>query len=147
MIAIILSLLAALSWGLAPLFDKKSLQIEKNIMNQIVIRSIFIGLIGLIGFIVISSLTDKIAYNDDTKKSSIYIFISVLFIVLGSYFYLTAIKYSNNVTLVILLTHILPIIIVALLSVYLFREKLNKEMVVGLLITFIGISIFTYYSQ
>ena len=89
-------------------------------MNQIVIRSIFIGLIGLIGFISISSLTNKIAYNDDTKKSSIYIFISVLFIVLGSYFYLTAIKYSNNMTLVILFTHILPIIIVALLSVYLF---------------------------
>ena len=34
MIAIILSLLAALSWGLAPIFDKKSLQIEKNIMNM-----------------------------------------------------------------------------------------------------------------
>ena len=147
MIAIILSLLAALSWGLAPLFDKKSLQIEKNIMNQIVIRSIFIGLIGLIGFIGISSLTNKITYNDNTKKSSIYIFISVLFIVLGSYFYLTAIKYSNNMTLVILLTHILPIIIVALLSIFFFNDKINKEMVVGLLITFIGISIFTYYSQ
>ena len=147
MISIILSLLAALSWGLAPLFDKKSLQLEKNIMNQIIIRSIFIGLIGLIGFILISSLTNKITYNDDTKKSCIYIFISVLFIVLGSYFYLTAIKYSNNMTLVILLTHILPIIIVALLSIFFFNDKINKEMVIGLLITFIGISIFTYYSQ
>ena len=84
------------------------------------------------------------------KKLSKILTISIIgavFVVLGYYFFYLAMANSSNTTLVVLIVYVLPILVVSVLSRLILKEKLTCGMIVGLLISIIGIAIFTYYNK
>jgi drug/metabolite transporter (DMT)-like permease len=72
---------------------------------------------------------------------------AIFAVVLGYYFYFRAISKTNNITLVVLIVYILPILIVSILGRLILKEKLNLGMILGLFVSIIGIAIFTIYSK
>jgi uncharacterized membrane protein len=140
------SILAALGWGIAPIFDKKAISIlEKDYQTLFIIKMIFTGIITLIYYL----MTKKIDFNDKKiRKSLIYIFAAAIFAsLMGHFFYYKALSMSKYTTSVVLLTYILPLIFVALLSRIFLKEKINLGMVVGMIICLTGIGVFIKYSE
>lgn len=140
------SVLAALGWGISPIFDKKALNIlDKDYQTLFIIKMIFIGIITFFYYLI----NKKIDFNDEKiRKSLIYIFVAALFAsLLGHFFYYKALSMSKYTTSVVLLTYILPLIFVALLSRIFLKEKINLGMVVGMIICLTGIGVFIKYSE
>ena len=66
---------------------------------------------------------------------------------IAHYFYFKALSKSKHVTLVVLITYVIPLIFITLLSNYFLKEKINTGMLIGLLLCIVGVSIFIYYSN
>ena len=67
--------------------------------------------------------------------------------ILGYYFYFRAMAKSKSTLLVVLIVYIIPLLVSALVSYFYLQEKLNLGMLLGLLISIIGVFIFAYHSQ
>ena len=91
-------------------------------------------------------------YGEVVKEKRIKLLLLLFFsaissFILGYYFYFKALSNCRSTTLVVLLTYVLPLLIVSILSSIFFKEKFNCGMMVGLLLSIIGICLFTYYSK
>ena len=81
---------------------------------------------------------------ENIKKVSKPVFFASLALFVGHFAFIKALNYSNNTTMVVLITYVLPITIITLLSYYLLKETINAGMLLGLAISILGIIIFVY---
>lgn len=143
------SLVSAFGWGLCPIFHKLNMDIlQNNYIVAFALHCIFIGLISILvsGFYL--SKFKNITQHPKLNKILILGFLgAVASTILGYYFYFKAMAQSKSTLLVVLIVYIIPLIITSLVSYYFLGEKLNVGMLVGLLISMIGVVIFAYYSQ
>ena len=143
---IISSLISALAWGIAPIFDKQALlKLDNNYLNIFFFKNLIGIFIGLLIFLIMKNKIQIKKLN--IKIPLIYLFFSVLMGVLGGLFFFKALSKSKYTMLVILITYVLPILIVALLSRIILQEKLNTGMILGALLSIFGIMVFVYYSN
>ena len=138
---ILYSLLAALGWGISPYFDKKSILASNDLKSVFLMKfawlSFFILLAGL-------SYYKNGIKIENIKKASKPVFFASLALFVGHFAFIKALNYSNNTTMVVLITYVLPITIITLLSYYLLNETINAGMLLGLAISILGIIIFVY---
>ena len=143
------SLVSALGWGLCPIFHKMNMDIlQNNYMVAFALHCIFIGLISLVvcGFYL--SKFKNITKHPNLNKILLLGFLgAVASTILGYYFYFKAMAQSKSTLLVVLIVYIIPLMVASLVSYYYLGEKLNLGMIVGLIISMVGVSIFSYYSK
>lgn len=143
------SLVSALGWGLCPIFHKMNMDIlQNNYMVAFALHCIFIGLISLVvcGFYL--SKFKNITKHPNLNKILLLGFLgAVASTILGYYFYFKAMAESKSTLLVVLIVYIIPLIVASLVSYFYLGEKLNLGMIVGLIISMVGVSIFSYYSK
>lgn len=147
MIAIIYSFLAAIGWGLFPIFDNKALKLLNNNVFALFLTKITI--IAILGIIMYIFMKNKI--NSKINNIKLIVFYLTLSVITGTFmghlFYIYALTKTNNVSMVITISHILPIILVSILSYLLFKEKFNVTKIIGLIICLLGLTLFIYSNE
>ena len=136
------ALISALGWGLKPIVDKKALGYF-DFMEYFFIKTLILGFFALL-FVVLNYKLIKGRLSKTSMKWVIYAII-VQFLAVTSYFY--ALSVSKDTTIVVLLTYILPLIIVALLSRYYLKQKMNNGMIGSIAIIILGLMGFGYYKE
>lgn len=143
------SLVSALGWGLSPIFHKMNMDIlDNNYIVGFAMHCIFIGLISIVvcGFYL--SKFKNITKHPNLNKILLLGFLgAVASTILGYYFYFKAMAQSKSTLLVVLIVYIIPLIVASLVSYFYLGEKLNLGMIVGLIISMVGVSVFAYYSK
>lgn len=136
------ALISALGWGLKPIVDKKALGYF-DFMEYFFIKTLILGFFALL-FVVLNYKLIKGRLSKTSMKWVIYAII-VQFLAVTSYFY--ALSVSKDTTIVVLLTYILPLIIVALLSRFYLKQKMNNGMIGSIAIIILGLMGFGYYKE
>ena len=136
------AVISALGWGLKPIIDKKAL-VYFDFMEYFFVKMLILGFFGFL-FMVLNYklISDKIS-----KKSVKWVIYAIIvqFLAVTAYFY--ALSVSRDTTIVVLLTYILPIIIVALLSHFYLKQKMNNGMIGSIAIIVLGLLGFGYYKD
>ena len=139
------SLLSSLGWGIAPLFDRYSSQYI-NGLTLASTRGITMGICAIIIFIGLK-LKQKNNLYDGYKKAGnkllLFLFLSpVIGFCLGHLGFYTAIsKAPSSISQIVLLSHCVPLIIVTILSTCFYKDKINWQMMVGLILSITGMYI------
>jgi len=142
------SVTAAIGWGVSPICNKICMDLNNN--DYMIVFFLHILLCGIITLLIALFYQEKFKKLIANKKLSKILTISIIgaiFVVLGYYFFYRAMANSANTTLVVLIVYVLPILVVSVLSRLILKEKLTCGMIIGLLISIIGIAIFTYYNK
>ena len=142
------SVTAVIGWGISPICDKISMDLNNN--DYMIVFFLHILLCSIITLFIALFYQENFKRLLANKKLSKILTISIIgavFVVLGYYFFYLAMANSSNTTLVVLIVYVLPILVVSVLSRLILKEKLTCGMIVGLLISIIGIAIFTYYNK
>ena len=147
--SLMLSFAAAFGWGFSPIFARIPLKYIDSI-SFVVVRAIFTGLLCLI-FALLYKKKDLIKFLDDNKTTShkplIFLIIASLSVFFGNICYFSALKSNvKSMILVSLIAYLLPVIVISLASTLFYGDKINKEMIFGMIITIIGVSIVVYFN-
>lgn len=139
---IVPAIISALGWGLKPILDKQALTYF-DFMEYFFVKMLILGFFGML-FVV---LNYKLLQGRISKKSMKWVIYAIIvqFLAVTSYFY--ALSVSSDTTIVVLLTYILPIVIVALLSHFYLKQKMNKGMIGSMAIIILGLLGFGYYKD
>ena len=139
---VIPAVISALGWGLKPIIDKKALGYF-DFMEYFFVKMVILGFFGFL-FMV---LNYKLLSGKISKKSVKWVIYAIIvqFLAVTAYFY--ALSVSRDTTIVVLLTYILPIIIVALLSHFYLKQKMNNGMIGSIAIIVLGLLGFGYYKD
>jgi drug/metabolite transporter (DMT)-like permease len=142
------SIIAGIGVGLFPIIDRWSSNYIDE-LPMLVVRAIFIGLIAL--FLLITVVNKK-----DVKKSLrkggmcllLALFISPLIgMYVGNFgFYKALYQNRESFAQITLIVFTLPIIMSALASPIIYKDKINIQMVIGIILSLIGISITILYN-
>lgn len=143
------SLVSAVGWGLSPIFHKLNMDIlQNNYMVSFAMHCIFIGLISLFVCCFYLSKFKSITKHPKLNKILLLGFLGALAsTILGYYFYFKAMAQSKSTLLVVLIVYIIPLIVTSLVSYFYLGEKLNLGMIIGLILSIIGVAVFSYYSK
>ena len=143
------SLVSALGWGLSPIFHKLNMEETNN--NFIFIFLLHCAIIGILGVLVSLCYYTKLKNVSKYKnlgKILVYALLgAIASTILGYYYYFRAMAQTNNTLLVVLIVYIVPLIITSVISYFFLGEKINLGMLVGLIISMIGIIVFAYHSK
>ena len=142
------SLLATFGWGVNPLFDRYAMKFLDK-YSYIVIRLITTGVIGLIGLIIVLRKNTKLKYEFNNLKKNIFGFnpiycgiLTAIIWCISLLCYYTAMTNINipivNITLI---SYTVPIIFLTILAYIFYNEKINLNMTIGMVLTFIGLYI------
>jgi drug/metabolite transporter (DMT)-like permease len=139
------SIISGLGWGVVPLIDRYSLKYV-DALTLVSVRSIILGLCGLILFTILK-LTKKnqlqSGYNLGKSKFVITMILAPVIAFslghMGNYIALG--RSPSSISQITLISRALIIIIVTLLAVCIYRDKINLKMIIGIIITLIGLSI------
>jgi uncharacterized membrane protein len=136
------AVISALGWGLKPIIDKKALGYF-DFMEYFFVKMLILGFFGFL-FVV---LNYKLISGKISKKSVKWVIYAIIvqFLAITAYFY--ALSVSRDTTIVVLLTYILPIVIVALLSHFYLKQKMNNGMIGSIAIIVLGLLGFGYYKD
>ncbi len=145
--SLMLSFAAAFGWGFSPIFARIALKHYDNI-TFIVLRAIFVGILCL-GYILFSknSIRKQITKTGIKSKPFLYMTLASLVVFLGSICYYTAIyKKSQDTIIISLISYIIPLLVITLASYLFFGDKINIKMILGMILTIIGVSMVVYYN-
>ena len=144
---IYLSLISALGWGISPVLDKivlKNLDYITFTPFKLLTRAFF-GLI--LAMIFRKRIKTNIVNNKINYKVLFFILVSATISFLAGLTYFKAISLnSSNLLNISIISYILPIIVIGILNSVVFGKKITKEMITGILITFVGIYITIKYT-
>lgn len=144
---IYLSLISALGWGISPVLDKivlKNLDYITFTPFKLLTRAFF-GLI--LAMIFRKRIKKNIVNNKINYKVLFFILVSGTISFLAGLTYFKAISLnSSNLLNISIISYILPIIVIGILNSVVFGKKITKEMITGIIITFVGIYITIKYT-
>ena len=138
------ALLAALGWGISPFFDKKSIIACNDLQAVFLMKFAWLSFFILLGGLFYNKSKINIL---NLKRASMPVFFASLALFVGHYSFIKALDYSNNTTMVVLISYVLPLVIIAILSYIFLNETINMGMLFGMIITILGIVIFVYYKN
>lgn len=146
---LLLSLAAAFGWGLSPIFARVVLQYYDNV-TFVIARALIIGILCLIYILFNTKNIQKNIYNTKGHiklKPLLYVVLGSMVTFIGSICYFTAMyKSSRNTILISLISYILPLLLISIASYIFFEDKINSKMILGMIITIIGLSMVVYYN-
>ena len=144
------SLIASLCWGTFPLLDRYA-SYYLNGVTMASVRGLFIGIISIIilGISLVSKKNDfKIGYKKGGNKLVAVLALSTIIAFgIGHMCFYTALSDANSSLIqIFLITHCLPLIILSVLSVFVYNDKLCWQMVLGIVMAITGISLTVMYN-
>ena len=128
---LIISILWALSFNLCKKITKNN-----NILCLVLIKLIIMGIIGYLIYLSNKKIKKEI-FNLD-KRTFIILFLIGLFEVIASYLYFISLE-NNDATWSVPMIEAGVILVSALISLYLFKEKLTFKRILGIFTILIGI--------
>ena len=128
---IVISILWAISFNLCKKITKNN-----NILCLVLIKLIIMGIIGYLIYLSNQKLKNEI-FNLD-KRTFIILFLIGLFEVIASYLYFISLE-NNDATWSVPMIEAGVILVSALISLYLFKEKLTFKRILGIFTILIGI--------
>lgn len=139
------TIISGLGWGVAPLIDRYSLKYV-DALTLVSVRSIILGLCGLILFTILK-LTKKnqlqSGYNLGKSKFVMTMILAPVIAFslghMGNYIALG--RSPESIGQIFLLSRGIIVIVISLLAVCVYRDKINLKMIIGIIITLIGLSI------
>ena len=142
-----MSLIAALGWGISPVIDKYILQ-DLDYLSFLPFKLLTRA---LYGFIVLYIFNKRIRKN--IKNNKINNKMLALVFASGTISFLAAVTYfkaladnKGNILIISMISYVLPVVVIAVLSTYFFKKTINKQMILGIVITFIGVYITMKYT-
>lgn len=145
MIYVVSSLISALGWGIIPLIDRYSSR-YLNGLTLASTRGITFGMCALIVFSVLLFKKKNNIKEGYSKKGNLLIFLVVIspmigFLIghLGYYYALHSAR--SSIVQIVLISHCLPLIIVSLLAPIIYKDKINWQVGLGIVLTLIGIAL------
>ena len=143
------SIISSIGWGVSPICNKICMKLTKNdYMMVFFLHLLLCGFITLIIALWYPNNFRQLIRNNKLNQILLLSVVGAIFaVILGYYFYFRAISKTKNTTLVVLIVYILPILVVSVLGRLILKEKLNLGMIIGLLVSILGITIFTIYSN
>ena len=139
---LIFSIFALIVSSLHMIFYK--LLTKSNIPNDICISLVFI-ISGILSLIYLFFNRDRLKINE-CKLNINKLCAGAIIILLFNFFLLKSIDFSPKTSYPLLIIN-LNIILTAILSYFIFKEKISYKVFLGILLTVIGLSIVIYYSQ
>lgn len=130
---LVLCIVAALIWGIAPIFEKLSLE-RVSSFTALTIRSVATSLT-LLTILFLTGKESELARVDSRTAS--YILLGGFFGILGLYIYFVALK-RGEASVVVPIVNSFPLF-TALYSFLLLRERLTMGRVVGIILVITGI--------
>ena len=149
------SLIASIGWGVSPFFDEIVVK-NSDAETALTYKGIFYGIIGIIIFALNAKHFLKIKdqfYKVEilgNKKLPLLLFslVAVIFsYIVGNLAYYIALNKNNGPTMLVpLIAYVFPLIVMTLISLFVKKDELNVNMLIGILVTIVGIS-YTLYSK
>lgn len=145
-----MSLIAAVSWGIFPLLDRY-LSLYLNGVTMAFARGLVIGVVSIIMFTVFF-LYKKTNLSEGYQKGgkmliAILILSPLIAFGIGHLcFYSALAKARTSLIQIFLITHCLPIVIVTIFATIIYKDKLCWQMVLGILLSLLGISLTVIYN-
>lgn len=142
------SLVSALGWGISPIFNKLNMkETSNNYVFVFFLHCVIIGILGILVSVCFLPKLKNIGKYKNIKRVLLYSLLgAIASTVLGYYYYFRAMAQTKNTLLVVLIVYIIPLIVTSIISHFFMGEKINLGMLVGLLISIIGICIFAYHT-
>lgn len=139
------TIISGLGWGIAPIIDRYSLKYI-DALTLVSVRSIILGLCGLILFTILK-LTKKnqlqSGYNLGKSKFVMTMILAPVIAFslghMGNYIALG--RSPESIGQIFLLSRGIIVIVISILAVCVYRDKINLKMIIGIIITLIGLSI------
>ena len=147
---VIYSTIAAFGWAFASLIDRKAIE-NVNSYTMATLRTIVMGLSALLVLFIIKYKKIFNIKNTVTKSGyNVYKLIIVsglLSFFVGHIMYYKALNDSpSSLILITLISFALPVVIVSILSVCIYGDRLNYKMILGILLSILGISMTIIYN-
>ena len=150
MMYLVASLFSAIGWGIIPLIDRYSSRYV-NGLTLASTRGLTFGLCAVIVFLVLLYRKQNNLEEGYSKRGKLLIFLIIIspmigFLVghLGYYYALNSAR--SSIVQIVLISHCLPLIIVCLLSPIIYKDKINWQVILGIILTLIGVSLTVIYN-
>ena len=144
------ALIAAVGWSIPPLIDRFNLRYVNSI-SILAFRALIIGIIGIVTLFIITKKR-QINIKEAVEKKGKLIIILLLVSAFSGYllghfgFYTSLGKAKGSVVQVVLISHCLPVILVAILAPIIYKDKINFKMVLGIIVTLIGVCMVIFFN-
>ena len=142
--SITLSIISAIAWGMTAILDKIVVS-KYSVIYYILYRIFIYGALSLLFYIFVKQFYPALLVDFQKQTEFIntelfnYSVLSAIILMVATFTYLFALSYKTSLVNVITISYILPVIIMAILSVYVFNHTITPKMIVGMFITFFGI--------
>lgn len=132
-------IIVGILWSFILNLCKKSTKNNFNVKNLVLIKIISIGLIGII-FLIIDLLKNKETitnFSEIDNKTIIVLVLASFFEIIATYYYFVSLK-NNDVSWCVSMSEALVIILSTILSFFIFKDKITKLRVFGIIIILLG---------
>ena len=150
MIYILSSFIAAFGWGIIPLLDRYSSRYV-NGLTLASSRGLVLGLCAVVIFSILLYRKENNLKEGYKKRGNLLIFLIIISPMIGFLlghlgFYHALSNARSSIIQVVLISHCVPLIIVSLLAPLIYKDKLNWQMILGIILSILGIAITVIYN-
>ena len=144
------SLIAAVGWSIPPLVDRFNLRYVNSI-SILTFRALIIGIIGIATLFIITK-KNQINIKEAVQKKGKIIIILLLVSAFSGYllghfgFYTALGKSRGSIVPVVLISHCLPVILVAILAPIIYKDAINFKMILGIIVTLVGVCMVIFFN-
>ena len=147
---LVTSLIAAVGWSIPPLVDRFNLRYVNSI-SILTFRALIIGIIGIVTLLIITK-KKQINIKEAVQKKGKIIIILLLVSAFSGYllghfgFYTALGKSRGSIVPVVLISHCLPVILVAILAPIIYKDAINFKMILGIIVTLVGVCMVIFFN-
>ena len=147
---LVTSIISAIGWGIIPMLDRYSSQYLDG-FTLVSSRGIVFGLSAVITFLTLMLLKKNKLKQGLSKGGKLLPLFLIISPIIGFFmgqlgFYLSIAKAQSSIIQITLISFCLPIVFVAIFSSIIYKDKINLKMIIGILLTLLGISITVVYN-
>ena len=144
------SIISGIGWGIIPVLDRYSSRYLDG-MTLVSTRGIVLGISAISTFLTLLYLKKNKLKEGVSKGGKLLVFLLIISPLIGFFmgqmlYYIALSSARSSIIQITLISFCLPVIIVTILSKIIYKDKINKEVILGILLTLIGISMTVIYN-
>ena len=147
---LVTSIISGIGWGIIPILDRYSSRYLDG-FTLASTRGIVFGISAIMTFLTLLYLKKNRLKEGVSKGGKLLVFLLIISPIIGFFmgqmlYYVALSSARSSIIQITLISFCLPVIIVAILSNIVYKDEINTKMVLGILLTLIGISITVIYN-
>ena len=144
------AIISGVGWGIVPLLDRILLRYLDG-LSVAGLRGIIMGASAILLVLYIFYQKRDYLKNGIQNGGKLFLLILLISPIIGFFlghlgFYTSLKLATSSATQVVLVSHCLPLIVVAILAPCIYGDKINWQMIVGVILSLIGISLTVLYN-